>query len=173
MDELRRCPEVPVSWGELLDKITILAIKLERIECATARANVTAELVLLVGIAGEALQSERLAAPIARLRAVNEQLWVVEDDIRRCEAGSEFGHTFVELARSVYRLNDRRAAIKREINDLLGSELVEEKSYASVVAPTFAWSEQSPSISERRPPETSAAAPRWASPFAEARSRQR
>lgn len=135
MDERRPCPEVPVSWGELLDKITILAIKLERIECATARTNVAAELALLVGIAGDPMGSELLAAPIARLRAINEALWTVEDDIRRCEANGEFGAPFVALARSVYRLNDRRAAVKREINDLLGSALVEEKSYVSIAAP--------------------------------------
>jgi hypothetical protein len=135
MDKRRRCPEVPVSWGELLDKITILAIKLERIESATARANVSAELVLLAGIAGEAMQSEELVQPVAQLRAINERLWVVEDDLRRCEAVGEFEQRFVQLARSVYRLNDRRAAIKREINDLLGSTLVEEKSYVDAAAP--------------------------------------
>jgi hypothetical protein len=134
MDERRTCPEVPVSWGELLDKITILAIKLERIGSAAARANVAAELALLAEIAREPMRGGGLAAPVARLRAINEELWTIEDDIRRCEAAGEFGSRFVELARSVYRLNDRRAALKREINDLLGSALVEEKSYASAAA---------------------------------------
>jgi hypothetical protein len=121
---------VPVSWGELLDKIAILQIKHDRIRNAVARANVARELGLLLGVAAEQLRRPVLAAPIARLRAVNEQLWEIEDSIRECEAANDFGPRFVHLARSVYRQNDLRSAIKREINEACGSALVEEKSYA-------------------------------------------
>jgi hypothetical protein len=121
----------------LLDKITILQIKRERIGSAAARANVAAELALLMEIAGAAMRSGKVAATVAGLSAINEALWIVEDDIRRCEAAADFGPVFVELARSVYQLNDRRAELKREINQLLGSSLVEEKSYASLTAPAL------------------------------------
>lgn len=121
---------VPVSWGELLDKITILDIKGRRIEDAAKRANVLREreaLDAVVAAAGP--QPDGAAALIGQLTAVNEALWDIEDEIRDCERHKDFGPRFVELARSVYHSNDRRAALKRELNDLLGSELVEEKSY--------------------------------------------
>lgn len=124
-------PVVPVSWGELLDKITILEIKRARIAAPAARANVERELRLLRGIAEDAVDDAGAAPVLARLKAVNEALWDIEDAIREREAARDFGKDFVALARAVYRENDRRAAIKRELNDLLGSELVEEKSYAS------------------------------------------
>jgi Family of unknown function (DUF6165) len=120
---------IPVSAGELVDKITILRVKAERIDAAK-RANVQKELALL-----EAVASERLAASpvldglIAELFAVNAALWDIEEGKRDCERRGDFGPGFVELARAVYRENDRRAAIKRRINDLTGSEIVEEKSY--------------------------------------------
>src|SRR5829696_3064374 len=129
MSESQACPRVPVSWGELLDKITILQIKHERIGDAQARANVARELELLGEVAAEQLGRAALAEPIARLRAVNQELWEIEDSIRECEAAGDFGARFVQLARSVYQKNDRRAAIKREINAASGSALVEEKSY--------------------------------------------
>lgn len=119
-------PCVPVSWGELLDKLTILEIKLERLSGA-ARANVAREHGLLAAIAAPVL--EEVAEPLADLRAVNLQLWEIEDAIRAEEAAGRFGTEFVSLARSVYRTNDRRAALKRAINDRLASDLVEEKSY--------------------------------------------
>lgn len=122
-------PLIPVSWGELLDKLTILAIKQRRIADPEARANVAAELRLLRAAAGAVLLDARVAAPLEALRAVNEALWDIEDAIRREEARGEFGPGFVALARAVYQRNDERAAIKREINAALGSELVEEKSY--------------------------------------------
>jgi len=121
-------PTVPVSWGELLDKITILAIKRRRLADPAALANVAREHALLLAVAAPALP--RIAAPLAELEAVNEALWDVEDAIRGEEAAARFGDRFVDLARQVYRRNDARAAIKRRINDLLGSALVEEKSYA-------------------------------------------
>jgi len=123
-------PRIPVCWGEMIDKITILEIKAERLKDERAQANVAHELALLAAIAGPPLAaSPGLAARKAALRAVNEALWDVQDALRRREAAGRFDEDFVALARSVYRQNDQRAAIKREINELLASEIVEEKSY--------------------------------------------
>ena len=129
MSRLQDCPQVPVSWGELIDKITILRIKQARITEAEARQNVARELVLLDRVAAEAMSY--VGDLIGKLQAVNEELWEIEDAIREREAAGDFGGRFVALARSVYRKNDLRAAIKREINRQLGSALVEEKSYAA------------------------------------------
>jgi hypothetical protein len=123
---------VEVSAGELIDKITILEIKSERIADAAKVANVRRELVVLLAAGDGALvASSELAGLSADLKAVNERLWEIEDDIRACERDKEFGDRFVALARAVYVTNDERAALKRRINDLMGSRLVEEKSYAS------------------------------------------
>ena len=120
----------PVSWGELLDKITILDIKAERIADAEKLANVRREREALEAVAAQADTTRpEVAAVIDDLRAVNTTLWEVEDEIRDCERAKDFGPRFVELARQVYHTNDRRAALKRDLNRLLGSELVEEKSY--------------------------------------------
>jgi hypothetical protein len=120
---------IPVSPGELVDKITILRVKAERIDPAKL-PNVRRELEALEAVAREQLpDSPELAALSAELQAVNAALWDVEDGKRDGERRQDFGAGFVELARRVYRENDRRAAIKRRINDLLGSEIVEEKSY--------------------------------------------
>lgn len=123
-------PRVPVSWGELLDKISILEIKRARIRDAGARANVERELRLLREIAGAVSAEPEVVRLTARLKEVNEALWEIEDAIREREAAKDFGTEFVRLARSVYKRNDERAALKRALNRLLGSELVEEKSYA-------------------------------------------
>jgi hypothetical protein len=123
-------PHVPVSWGELLDKIAILEIKEERITNAAARANVRRELGLLRDIAAPALSDPAASGLLATLRRINERLWDIEDDIRDKEAASDFGPAFIALARAVYKTNDTRAALKKELNLLLRSELVEEKSYA-------------------------------------------
>ncbi len=124
-------PEIPVSWGELIDKITILEIKSCRIVSTQAVANVRLELALLNERASAALrQKADVAALKAQLTEVNEALWDIEDKIRGKEAASDFGAEFIELARAVYKTNDRRAAIKREINKALQSKLVEEKSYS-------------------------------------------
>ncbi|HEY0178053.1 MAG TPA: DUF6165 family protein [Dokdonella sp.] len=121
---------IPVSYGELVDKITILEIKSARIGDAAKLANVRAELDLLNATWAEAPASRvDIAAERARLREVNEALWDIEDRIRLKERDRAFDAEFVELARSVYLCNDERAAIKREINEKLGSTLVEEKSY--------------------------------------------
>jgi GR25 family glycosyltransferase involved in LPS biosynthesis len=121
----------PVSAGELVDKITILEIKAERIAEADKLANVLRELDELRAVQPRTLSvSTELTTLAADLKKVNEQLWQIEDDIRKCEKAGDFGDRFVALARSVYQSNDVRAALKRRINDLLGSRLVEEKSYA-------------------------------------------
>ena len=165
---------VPVSAGELLDKITILQIKAQRIGDAAKRANVAVELAALEAVAvraglvaesGQAPGPDGVFAPIpavgagsdgggdavadgagqaalvpvlaqlatvmAQLVTVNGELWDIEDRIRDCERAGDFGSGFVELARAVYRTNDRRAALKAQINQLCGSQLVEEKSYAA------------------------------------------
>jgi hypothetical protein len=121
---------VPVSYGELIDKITILEIKAAQIRDAAKLANVRAELDLLNATWGsDAASRADIAAERARLKQVNEALWDIEDRIRLKEKAQAFDAEFVELARSVYFRNDERAAVKREINLKLGSKLVEEKSY--------------------------------------------
>jgi hypothetical protein len=122
---------VEISAGELIDKITILQIKSERIRDAAKLGHVRAELAaLLAANDGSLRPSAELTALRDELRSVNEALWTVEDELRLCERNQDFGSRFVALARSVYRHNDRRAALKRQINELLGSRLIEEKSYA-------------------------------------------
>lgn len=138
MSHVDPCPHVPVSWGELIDKITILQIKAERITAQDARANVASELASLHQVAGETISAPSIVPLMNELRAVNENLWDIEDHIRACEAEDDFGPRFVQLARSVYKTNDQRAALKRQINNALGSELVEEKSYADWAAPVGA-----------------------------------
>lgn len=121
---------IQIAPGELIDKITILEIKLERIDDAEKLANVQHEWDLLTAsLASHTTPSDDLTALTAELKKINETLWVIEDDIRDCERGGDFGPTFIALARAVYRTNDERACLKRAINDLLGSDLVEEKSY--------------------------------------------
>ena len=119
----------PISAGELIDKITILEIKAERITDAAKRANVLRELTALSALRdSHALGT--LTELAASLKAVNETLWVVEDDLRDLERDQRFDATFIALARQVYVTNDRRAALKREINLAVGSAIIEEKSYA-------------------------------------------
>jgi len=119
---------VPVSVGEVLDKISILEIKSERIADADKLANVRRELDCLLQVAAD----HRVPDLEPSLKEVNEQLWDVEDALRVLESKQDFGDDFIELARSVYVLNDQRAAIKKQINVAVGSALVEEKSYAEV-----------------------------------------
>lgn len=128
-------PRVPVSWGELLDKITILEIKQDRIANPGALANVAREHQLLLSVGTQALKDRAITLLFGELRRVNEMLWEIEDAIREQEARNDFGMTFIDLARSVYKMNDRRAVIKRQINSLLDSELIEEKSYAGLHVP--------------------------------------
>lgn len=124
--------QVPVSWGEMLDKITILEIKSEQIKDAGKLMNIRRELEELCRTRDELIvMPDEVKAMVAELKHINQKLWVVEDDLRDCERKKDFGAKFVELARAVYYTNDERATIKREINDALGSALVEEKSYAA------------------------------------------
>ncbi len=121
---------VDIAPGELIDKITILEIKLERIDDAAKVANVQLEWdVLTASRDRHVTGSDALTSLTAQLKTINEKLWDIEDDIRACERAKDFSDTFVQLARAVYITNDERARLKREINDLLGSSLVEEKSY--------------------------------------------
>ena len=121
---------VPISPGELLDKITILRIKSARMSDAAKLANVRAELAELEKTWQDAVgTSANLGEEERALQAVNERLWVIEDDIRDKERAQAFDARFIELARSVYIENDERAAIKKRINVKLGSRIVEEKSY--------------------------------------------
>jgi hypothetical protein len=123
---------VPVSPAEFLDKLTILEIKSERIADPAKLANVRRELELLRATwAASPLAGRDVSPLVAELRAVNETLWDIEDRIRRKEAEQRFDDDFIELARSIYRSNDRRAAIKRDLNVALGSDLLEEKSYTT------------------------------------------
>jgi transcriptional regulator of nitric oxide reductase len=128
-------PEVPVSWGELVDKIAILEIKQERLTDPAALANVRRELASLRRWEAETVANGRLGELKTSLAQVNRALWDVEDAIRSKEARAEFDDEFIALARSVYRQNDRRAALKREINLALASELIEEKSYPAYREP--------------------------------------
>ncbi len=122
--------QVPVSPGEVLDKITILEIKSERINDAGKGANVKRELELLSASWLEAVdQDDTILRIHAELKTINEALWEIEDDIRDKERAREFDQVFIELARSVYVTNDQRANAKKELNTYLGSEIVEEKSY--------------------------------------------
>jgi hypothetical protein len=121
--------EVPVSWGELVDKITILQIKSDRMADEHKLANVRRELQLLSEKLGEYAALSEVRRLTGELYEVNAALWDIEDDIRDCENSGDFGERFVALARSVYITNDRRADLKREVNLALGSELMEEKSY--------------------------------------------
>jgi len=119
-----------VSWGELLDKVTILQIKRERLSNETALGNVGRELEALLVFAAPVLAGDaEVRGLMAGLKSVNEGLWDIEDRIRAKEAARTFDAEFVELARSVYKRNDERAALKKQLNLKLASELVEEKSY--------------------------------------------
>jgi hypothetical protein len=126
MNEIR----VPISPGELLDKITILRIKSQRMSDPQKVRNVRVELAALQETwSSSAYAGIDIAADIEALQTVNERLWVIEDDIRDKERAQSFDAEFIRLARAVYIENDERAAIKRRINVTLGSSIIEEKSY--------------------------------------------
>ncbi|MDA9667952.1 DUF6165 family protein [Alphaproteobacteria bacterium] len=121
---------IPVSVGEIMDKITILEIKAERILDAEKLANVTAELdTLRPLVTHDALNTASIKALVAELKDINEALWDIEDDIREREYAKDFGEAFIALARAVYVTNDKRAEVKKQINLATGSTLTEEKSY--------------------------------------------
>ena len=124
--------QVPVSVGEVLDKITILQIKLVHISDANKRVNIQNELdALLPLVAGDGFTTDEMQGLMAELKSVNEALWGIEDDIREKEAAKSFDAEFIKLARAVYVTNDKRAEIKKQINLATGSALIEEKSYES------------------------------------------
>ena len=121
---------VPVSPGEVLDKITILEIKSERMTDPEKLANVRAELALLQDTWSKAVREDDVVRTLhAQLKEINEALWVIEDDIRDKERVREFDQRFIELARRVYFTNDRRSEVKKQLNLHLGSQIIEEKSY--------------------------------------------
>lgn len=136
MSQFKPCESilVEVSAGELLDKISILQIKRERITDREKVANVERELALLEQAAFAALPQLNMEPDLkqlcAELKAVNEELWEIEDDIRECEAQKTFDQHFIALARAVYQTNDHRSDVKKRINRLTGSKLKEEKSYS-------------------------------------------
>jgi uncharacterized protein DUF6165 len=120
----------PISIGELIDKITILEIKAERISDDLKLRNITIELDLLRAIAVEAgLDTPAMRPNAEELKAINAALWEIEDEIRELEKAGDFGARFIELARSVYKTNDHRARVKQRINVTFGSGIIEEKSY--------------------------------------------
>lgn len=128
----RTLPLVPQSWGEIIDKITILQIKSEKLTDPRKLANVRRELDELEVVREQHFPRHAVLAELStKLKTVNQSLWWIEDDIRDCERAKDFGPRFIDLARAVYVTNDLRGEVKREINALLGSTLVEEKSYAS------------------------------------------
>ena len=121
---------VPISPGELLDKITILQIKSERISDPAKVANVRTELAMLEKVWSEAVEADdEISALTRELKKINEALWEIEDDIRDEERNKRFGERFIELARAVYVTNDERANAKKKVNLHLNSTIVEEKSY--------------------------------------------
>ena len=121
---------IPISPGELLDKITILQIKAERIADPVKVANVKTELDMLSKVWSETVEVDaEITALTTELKSVNEALWEIEDDIRDEERGRRFGERFIELARAVYVTNDERANAKKKVNLHLNSTIVEEKSY--------------------------------------------
>lgn len=123
-------PQLPVSWGEVFDKLTILQIKAEKLQDANKLANVNKERQEIDKVVGDLARFPAcLPALLQQLKDINCQLWEVEDGKRDNERRQCFDDSFVQLARKVYFGNDRRAAIKRQINELLGSAIVEEKSY--------------------------------------------
>jgi hypothetical protein len=122
-------PLVPTSWGELFDKISILVIKSERLTSEAALANVRNELAQLEAVAAQIPADLALSALKDALKSVNEALWDIEDRIREHEARQAFDAEFITLARAVYKTNDERGRIKREINLKLNSALIEEKQY--------------------------------------------
>ena len=123
---------VEISPGEIIDKITILSIKLDMISDENKLKNINYEYSILLKTRDKfLLQSPELEKLSSNLREVNEKLWQIEDEIRDCESRKDFSKNFVDLARAVYITNDERSDIKREINLLLDSKLIEEKSYQS------------------------------------------
>ena len=123
-------PQIPVSWGELFDKICILEIKKENAFNQRAITNITKEFDILINlISNEILTNSEVMKLWLKLKEINQNIWNIEDEIRIKEEANDFGERFIELARNTYLFNDTRASIKRRINEILKSEIVEEKVY--------------------------------------------
>ena len=124
-------PKIPVSWGELYDKVTILEIKLEQLKTKSALMNVKKEYDELIFVSNNNFSNNKDAEKLIRdLKKINNKLWNIEDRIRVKERSKVFDKDFIKLAREVYFTNDERSRIKRNINMTFGSEIIEEKSYA-------------------------------------------
>ena len=121
--------KVEISNGELLDKFSILEIKIGNISDPAKLTNIENEYKELTSDCTDLLRNSTISSLYAELKSINQKLWVVEDDIRECERSKDFGQEFISLAREVYFTNDERARVKKEINIASGSSLVEEKSY--------------------------------------------
>jgi Family of unknown function (DUF6165) len=124
--------QAPISLGELIDKITILEIKVVNIGDPVKLKNVSHELAILDAKVNQLLDAAGQAklSPLKKsLKDINQELWIIEDDIRDCEYAKDFSDKFIQLARAVYVTNDKRAKVKKDINLAFGSELIEEKSY--------------------------------------------
>jgi hypothetical protein len=126
-----KAPLIPISWGELFDKLTILQIKLENLQDKNALKNVKIEYDELFKIYNNNfLEDENAKRLLADLKNINKILWNIEDDIRDKERDKNFDEEFIELARNVYITNDERSRIKKNINNTFGSQFIEEKSYS-------------------------------------------
>jgi hypothetical protein len=121
--------KVEISNGELLDKFSILEIKMGNITDPSKLVNIENEYKELTSDCTDLLRDSTISSLYAELKSINQKLWVIEDDIRECERRKDFGQEFISLAREVYFTNDERARVKKEINLASGSSLVEEKSY--------------------------------------------
>ena len=119
----------PIGFGELIDKISILEIKRDRIADPQKNANVRLELEVLTGVLASFALPDGFSGLKSELRRINETLWDLEDRVRKCEREQSFGPVFIEAARGIYKTNDRRAAVKRRLNEIVGSSILEEKSY--------------------------------------------
>jgi hypothetical protein len=127
---IRQAPMIPVSWGELIDKITILELKRKKIRSRLARDKIERELTLLLKLYEDVVDNKGRINDLKRdLESVNNDLWNAEDSLREKEARTIFDAEFIELARSVYKLNDKRFAIKQRLNAETASEMIEEKIY--------------------------------------------
>lgn len=124
-------PTISVSWGELIDRVTILEIKAERLSDEAARTRVARELAGMSALVGAAALDPRVLALKSALREVNETLWSIENEIRHKEARQQFDADFIRLARAIYQNNDERGRLKRELNSLLQSDTGEEKQYTN------------------------------------------
>lgn len=122
-------PMIEVSNGEIVDRYTILALKIRKINDDAALANIRVELDMIMPLYDEIVATPTLKGLAAQLASTNESLWKTEDRLRLFESEKEFGHAFVQLARSVYELNDKRSQLKKKINTITNSHIVEEKSY--------------------------------------------